>query len=126
MDYMFMESKGTESQVGMPILVAKDGESKWVRASVVPRKGRWPHACNRLEVMLDQLGHRRMLIKSDQEPAITELKEDLKRVRDEEIIMEESPVEDSQSNGFIERAIQEVQGQIRATKSALEARWDIR
>ena len=36
--------------------------------------------------------------------------------------MEESPVEDSHSNGFIERAIQEVQGQIRATKSALEAR----
>merc|ERR1711940_432632 len=93
MDYMFMESKNAEDQLGMPILVAKDRESKWVMASVVPRKGRCPHACNRLETMLDQLGHRRMVLKSDPEPAITELKEDLKRVREEEIIMEESPVE---------------------------------
>ena len=83
-------------------------------ASVVPRKGRCPHACNRLETMLDQLGHKRVVLISDQEPAIIELKEGLERVREEELTMEESPVEDSQSNGFIERAIQEVQGQIRS------------
>lgn len=122
MDYMFMESKKDDNHLGMPILVAKDRDSKWVMASVVPRKGRCSHACNRLETMLDQLGYRRLVLKSEQEAAIIELKEDLKRVREEERTMEESPVQDSQSNGFIERAIQEVHGQIRTVKSALEAR----
>ena len=72
--------------------------------------------------MLDQLGYRRLILKSDQEAAILELKEDLKRVREEEITMDESPTQDSPSNGFIERAVQEVQGQLRTTNSALEAR----
>ena len=35
---------------------------------------------------------------------------------------EGSPVGDSKSNGFIERTIQSVQGQIRTMKAALEAR----
>ena len=39
-----------------------------------------------------------------------------------EFVPEESPVEDSRSNGYIERAIQTIQGQIRASKGALEAR----
>ena len=37
--------------------------------------------------------------------------------------MEVSPVEDSRSNGEIEKAIQDVQGQIRAMKSSLESRY---
>ena len=36
--------------------------------------------------------------------------------------MEESPVEDSRSNGYVERAVQIVQDQIRTVKSALEGR----
>ena len=42
--------------------------------------------------------------------------------RDDDIIMEESPIEDSMSNGYIERAIQTVQDQVRTMKSALEGR----
>ena len=41
MDYMFMESREAVTdegnRLGMPILVAKDRESKWIMASVVPR-----------------------------------------------------------------------------------------
>ena len=61
-------------------------------------------------------------MKSDQEPAIMDLKEQVRMSRDEEVIMEESPVEDSRSNGFIERAIQGVQDQISTVKNSLESR----
>ena len=37
-------------------------------------------------------------------------------------MLEESPVKDSQSNGFTERAIRVVEGQIRTLKLALEDR----
>ena len=60
----------------------------------------------RLEVMFDLLGYKRAIFKSDQEPAIVELKREVVRTRPEEIVLEESPVEDSRSNGYIERAIQ--------------------
>ncbi len=41
-------------------------------------------------------------------------------------MLEESPVKESQSNGEVERAIQEVQGQVRTTKAALESRYENR
>ena len=62
------------------------------------------------------------MLKSDQEPAVVELKGLPKRSRDDEIIMEESPADDSRSNGYVERAAQAVQDQIRTMKSALEGR----
>ena len=53
-----------------------------------------------------------MILKSDQEPALIALKESLKRERDEDIVMEESPVGESASNGIIENAVRNVQGHI--------------
>ncbi len=64
-----------------------------------------------------------MILKSDQEPAMLELKELVKIEREDDIVLEESPVKESQSNGEVERAIQEVQGQVRTTKAALESRY---
>ena len=76
--------------------------------------------CAEFEGMLDIRGYKRTIFKSDQEPAIIELKRDVARIKAEvEFIPEESPVEDSRSNGYIERSIQTVQGQIRASKEAL-------
>ena len=75
-----------------------------------------------MEGMLDQLGCMKYILKSDQEPASVELNESWKRGRDDDIIMEESPVEDSRSHGYVERAVQTVQGQVRTLKSALEGR----
>ena len=70
LDYMFMQSGSSEEQLGMPILVAKDRKSGWCMAGVVPNKGRCAHAVRRLEGMMDQLGYRKYIMKSDQEPAI--------------------------------------------------------
>ena len=52
-----------------------------------------------------------------------ELKDSVRRSRAEEIIPEESPVEDSRSNRYIERVVLEIQGQIRTLKSAIEGRY---
>ena len=50
------------------------------------------------------------------------LKAAVKREREARIMFEESPVGESQSNGEIERAIQEVQGKVRSVKLNLESR----
>ena len=138
MDYMYMReerkiggSRETEAEdgeegeqegsKGMPILVCRDNKTGWYQASVVPKKGRCPHAVQQVENMLNQLGYKKYILKTDQEPSIMELKEVISRSRGDQVIMEESPVMDSRSNGFIERAIQSVQGQIRTLKSALES-----
>ena len=94
----------------MANLVARDRESGWFMASVVPRKWVCQHSVFRMEIMLDLLGYKRIIMKTDQEPAILDLKSEIIRSRREEIIPEESPAMDSRGNSFIEQAIQAIQG----------------
>ena len=72
--------------------------------------------------MIDQLGYKKYIIKVDQEPSTLELRGIISRSRGGQVIPEEPPAMDSRVNGFIEKAIQAVQGQIRTLKSALESR----
>ena len=83
----------------MPILVGREEKSGWYMAAVVPSKGRCAHAVKKVEEMMDSLGYTKVIMKTDQEPSIMELKDSIRRSRTEEIIPEESPVEDSRSNG---------------------------
>ena len=67
------------------------------------------------------LGYRKIIFKSDNEPAIIALKQGVREMTsDMEIIFEESPVGESSSNGEIEAVIKSVQGMVRTLKSALE------
>ena len=131
-DYMFMESREArlrrkeinksraeseeEEDKGMPILVLKDSRTKVALARVVPKKGRDQYAIERLQKDIANLGYKKLILKSDNEVAIVALKQAVKRERDQDIILEESPEYDSMGNGEVERQIQEVQGQIRAAK----------
>ena len=64
-----------------------------------------------------------IIIKSDQEPAMVALVEDVVRAREEgRTTVEESPKQSSGSNGVVERAVQEVEGQMRALLLAVEGR----
>ena len=110
----------------MPIMVVKDRRTKVIRARVVPRKGKHWYGIKVLSGILDSLGHKKIMFKSDQEPAIMGLKEAVKNESGLDIVAEESPEYDSQANGEVERAIQMVQGQFRAMKDGLEARYGIR
>ncbi len=75
MDYVFMDDKGE----GMPILVLNDRTSGMMYASVVPRKGVDSYAVKRVARLLTMLGYRRIIFKSDNEPAILALQDAVAR-----------------------------------------------
>ena len=127
-DYMFMhEYQGETEEKGMPVLVTKDVNdggrgTGMITARVVPRKGAQQYAVKGLASDIAMLGHQELILKSDGEPSIVALKEAAKMERGERIVFEESPVGESKCNGVIENAIQQVQGQFRTVKDALESR----
>ena len=147
MDYMFMGDKSSsesveeesEETVGdeqyesddkddnkAKILVIRDARSKAIAAIPVPRKGLDADKWNLKESLrfLECLGYMNLVMKSDQEKALEALFTKIKTHRGDQTqtMREVSPVGDSKSNGYIERSIQSIQGQIRTMKHALEAR----
>ena len=121
LDYMFMGSE-TESANQMPILVMSDNTTKMKFATVVHRKGTHPWSIRRVVNDLSLLGYSKLVLKSDGEEAITALKRLVKAEVAQDIVSEESVAYDSKSNCEVERAVQTIQGQIRALKESLEGR----
>ena len=142
MDYLFVSDKSA-------ILVLKDANFGGTWALVVLRKGSaGEYAATRVADILHKIGYPRCVLKCDQEPAIVEVSKEVRKelwremkeiakgakgkhdgdvtVMDEhtpvEVIQEHSPVGESSSNGMVERAIQEVSGQIRALKLHIESK----
>ena len=137
-DYMFLDGKS-------PTLVYRDKMSRSMFAHAVTQKGvgdGW--ILERIVDDLDSLGYGRIVVKSDQEPAIKDLQKEVRQKRWEELqmlmktikdrrgvgtevdlcsggtVLENSPAGVSKSNGFIERSIQELEGQIRTVRAATE------
>ncbi len=76
LDYMYAHSEQEkEEEKGMPMLVAKYNKTKMVMAKVVPSKGAQECAVEVARRFVEQLGHIRVITKSDSEPAILALKE---------------------------------------------------
>ena len=69
-----------------------------------------------------------IIVKSDNEPALTSLIESWSALRALEsgsrMIIENTLVGSSKSNGIVERAIQSVQRMIRTIRSAIERTWE--
>merc|ERR1712185_638927 len=95
---------------------------------MVPKKGHDAHAIKVAGREVEMSGYGRMILKSDQEPSIKELLRAVKRERaeDTEILSEESPVGEHASNGAVEKAIQDVQAQIRTMRLAIQGRYKCR
>ena len=116
----------------LAVLVGKMRETKAIMATVVPRKSSGSWAARRLMAWMRELGHAHgdVIVKSDNEPAVKSLVEEWGRLRAAEgggkMVVENSPVGSSQSNGVVERGIQTVQGMIRTLRSALEDRWGVK
>ena len=88
-----------------------------------------PFASKALGREIELAGYRSLIVKSDQETSILELIQAVKRERSEDIeemSTEQSPVGEHQSNGQVERAIQNVQGQIRTMILSLESRYKMK
>ena len=130
LDYMGPKSAAdkTEGVTSLPIIVGIDRKKKWYFAHMVPKKGHDAHAIKILCREISISGYSRVILKSDQEPAIRELIAAVRRERlaGVEIMMEESPVGAHQSNGEVERAIQTIQALMRTSKLALQSRYKSR
>ena len=112
-----------EAQGVLPMLAVKSRGSRMTLAHVLERNGLVDSTVRRLVADLDLFGLRRLVFKSDQEPAILALKQAVREsMPTVEFVMEESLVEEHQSNGTIEVTVREVQKRIRVVKSALEER----
>jgi hypothetical protein len=122
-DYYF---QGQEDDATLSQLCIRDHNSKWTRCFVVPRKGSHPYVVDEVVRTLKQIGHSKFIFKSDNEPALLDLKDEVtKQMRKDgfEVIPEHPPVGESQSNGVIERAVQSCGGLTRVHKAMVEERY---
>jgi len=126
-DYCFPRNEvGGEYQV---VLVGKDQESKMFAAHVVPGKGAdFEWIAQQVAKDIKRCGiHGSVVLRSDQEPALTNLLDEVCRTRgDAKTLPEASPTGDSRANGLAERAVQSVEEMIRVHKLALESKTGVR
>ena len=128
-DYCF---PGDEFGYRLTVLVGRERTSGMTMATVIPSKGgSGKFMTDRVMKFFEECGDQAgdIIIKTDQEAAITYLVRSIVTERGNEIgcrtIVEESPIGSHASNGIVERAVQTVEGQIRVMKIALEARLGI-
>ena len=75
-DYMFMhDNQGEGEEKGMPSMVVEDRKTRIIRARVVPQKGNHAYGIKVLSGVIESLGHSKIILKSDQEPAMLSLKD---------------------------------------------------
>eukprot|EP00971_Amphidinium_carterae_P047099 927510-Amphidinium_carterae.1 len=96
---MFMSSAAGGDT--LTIICCHDSSTQRIAGCVLPSKEVHPYTVAWMEHQVHITGHRRVLLKSDQEHSITALKKALCRELDRsiEIIHEESAVKDSDGNG---------------------------
>ena len=116
-------SDGARATMKVAVMIETECESIW--AYVVESKGtlteQWlaPKMCEDLATV--GLGKARILVKTDQEPAIVDLQNAIAKCRsDTGTALECSRVGDSNSNGKIERAIRKLKGLVRTLRSDIE------
>ena len=86
-DYMYMTSKPTKEEIAHPILVIKGRISGGVWALPVTRKG--PYLSNitqRVNNIITSVGCPKVIIKSDQEPAMIALQKEIRKELWNEVI----------------------------------------
>ena len=117
--YYFGEKEGETAN-----LEVKDCRSKMTWSTAVPAKGPDPFVVNFLLACINETGYRRLILKSDNEPAIIALKRETKaQTKDCEIVLQEAPTGDHSANGAIEVAVRDQKRQVRALLSELEEHY---
>eukprot|EP00974_Lingulodinium_polyedra_P008537 815022-Lingulodinium_polyedra.AAC.1 len=106
MDYCYIKQDGADADDEGPgiicILVLRDDKTGCYGATVVPRKGPDPYVVEYCAGFLRMLGYRRLIYKSDNEPAILSLKRTVLKAVEAEVVEQESPPYDPQANGLAE------------------------
>ena len=135
MDYGFLHEEETvtetehgnetESKVSMTVLVMLETMCSSIWAYAIEGKGAVSVEWVAQQVVDDietvGLSKERIISKTDQEPSIVQLQQEVAtRRKDGGTALENSRVGDSDSNGKIERAIRDVKGMIRTLRSSVE------
>ena len=111
-DYCFLGDDGGkegEEKETLIVQVAVDLNTKCIFAHAVPRKGiAHVHGAEEICKDIDALGYKDVVFKTDNEPAMHTLQEEVKSRRVDRTILENTPVGESQSNGKVERTIRTV------------------
>ena len=131
MDYAQIEDVVTEEQPESEeqvthkrrLMVGRDRWTGYTFNHLVECKGLGDHnIVKKVTASVDGLGYRKLIVKTDGEPAIVAVQEAVARARTFETIAENPPAHDPQANGEAERAVSEVKAQMRAVKIGLEMR----
>ena len=124
LDYCFLRDGDEEL---LTVVVIRDKISKVVFASAVENKGSTDEkAIQQTAEFIKRLGHPKLVIKSDQENSIKDFSSAVAARLDCQLVPENSPVGESQSNGVAERAVQQVEDQLRVLKLAIERRLNVK
>jgi hypothetical protein len=129
-DFGFFGDEGSPGKT-VPVLVVRERLTKMAMAAAVPSKSTGTYIARRVAAFIEEVGCGQLdiTVKSDQEPAIVAIVEEVGRVRSAtsqgRYVIEYSPVGSSASNGIVERCIQSVEQQVRVLKSSLEDRWKV-
>ena len=131
MDYGFLKLRqdGSEDKGSKPILVLSEGMFGPIAAMGVPGKGTaTPWVAKRVAKWIDDLGHKEVSLKFDNEPPIVALAEAIRRERaDGTTTRFENPEEgEKESNARAEGAVNVAKGMIRTLKASTEARLKIK
>ena len=104
-------------------LIIHDSRSGGIYGIHVDRKGVNARVQAKALEVLNTLGYRRIVLKSDQEPSMIAMRRAVQQTWEMgEITMEDSPAYDPKSNGAVERSVRTIKEQIRTMKSDLEGR----
>ena len=120
LDYFYFGGEGRGTEGELPNLQVKDESTGMLWASTIPAKGADTFTTNFVLSCLDEMGYRRIILKSDNEVSIKALKDSIKAAAKTELSLEEGKTGDKPSTGSVESAVKETNRQCRAMKSALE------
>ena len=127
LDYCF---PGDEGDHRLTVLVTVEKYTKMKKAVVVPSKGSTGQYASRMVVgFIEELGDkdREIIVKTDQEPSIKFLVDDICTARTgAKTVKECSPKFSKGSNGVVERAVQGIEQCIRTMKSSFDERYKVK
>eukprot|EP00969_Alexandrium_andersonii_P049691 2180956-Alexandrium_andersonii.AAC.1 len=120
MDDCFLTKDGSDASLA--VLVIKDRDSRPTLARPVLRKGRLrDDAVDQAAASIRRLGHhQRVLLKTDNEPALVDLRRVVAVRLGVQIVLESPPACEPQANGAIENAVRQLKGLIRTLMLALQ------
>ena len=112
-----------EHEKALPLICAKDQTTQALCASVVPAKGNDAYAISFLVGWLRGLGWKRLVMRSDSEPALLSLLRLVSaNLQGIEVVEKTCPEGDHATNGLAELAVRETKAHSRIIKSQLEER----